>query len=161
MRKILFTAIVIIFTTTAAFAQQYAPYKGNIFLNAGISNMNAHITDPFVFNLNIGTGYFVANKLALITQMGIRIHDDVNTLGIGAGVRFYIPKERTDLFVNGLLGVTKTGDADAITTLTLEAGYSLFLNGHVAFEPLASLIIPFSSGANTQFTIGAAFTVFF
>ena len=161
MKKFLFITIVVIFTTTVAFAQRYSPHRGDFFLNAGVSNINVRFAESFAFNLNVSGGYFLFNKLALITQMGFGYQEDTNTFGIGAGLRFYIPKERTDLFVNGILGLTKMGDASAVTLLTLETGYSLFLNERIAFEPLASLIIPFSSGADVQFTIGAAFSIFF
>ena len=161
MRKFLFITIAVILTTTAAFAQRYSPRRGNLFLNAGMSNINVRITEPFAFNLNVGGGYFVINELAFITQMGFGYQDDTNTFGIGAGIRFYVPNDRTNLFVNGILGMTKMGDASAVTLLTLEPGYSLFLNERIAFEPLASLVIPLSSGADVQFTIGASFSVFF
>ncbi len=161
MKKILFAVAAFFFMAGTAMAQLPLS-KGNLFVNADVSNVDISFGDNTTFTLGANGGYFLADKLALIGGIDFYTTKDFNMFGINVGARYYfLEQTKGSFFASGLLGVDKIKNVDATFGLTIDAGYAYFLNQHVALEPKLTLWLPFSKDYDTTFSIGAAISVYF
>ena len=141
--------------------------KGKSFINAGKSNFGIIASNSFsTYNLLLSGGFFVVNKLALVGGLGftmVRIADfSMNTLDIITGVRYYILEANNGgLFINSLLNVTKPDKLKPEFGFSLGAGYSIFLNNRIAFEPTANFVMPFTEGRSSSLVFGGGFSIYF
>lgn len=167
MKKILFMVFAAFLMAGTAMAQLPVK-KGNMFVNADLSNLNLSFGGGSTsFALGAHGGYFLADNLALMAGLGIGTRSfegggSSTDFDINAGARYYFAEQsKGSFFANGLLGVNKWTDLDATFGLTLGAGYALFLNEHVSLEPMVNLQLPFSSGSDVTFSIGGGISVYF
>ncbi len=161
MKKVLFVVFVSFLMVGSTMAQLPIS-KDNFFVNANTSDFRLSFSDGTSFNLGAHGGYFLADKLALVGGLTIEASDGYNAFGIQAGARYYfLEQSKGSFFASGLLGVRKQKDVDATFGLTLNAGYAIFLNEHVALEPMVNLWLPFSSDYDVIFSIGGGISVYF
>jgi hypothetical protein len=117
------------------------------------------------FKLHAGAGIFVTDKLAITGELQINVLDDdydidyvndledVSSFAFGVGARFYFLK---GLYAGAKITGAKIKDYDdVIGHFDIEAGYDIFLNDHVFFEPS----LQFSKGLNlSEFDVADGLT---
>ncbi len=169
MKKVLLMMIAIVLTAGTAMAQ-IPTERGNAFVNAHTSDFNLSFGNGTRFSLGANAGYFVFNNFAVLGGLGVSatkykengIEFKTNSFNVNVGARFYFAEQNNGkFFASGLFGVDKAKGRDATASLTFNAGYALFLNEHVALEPLVNLWIPFSDGYDVRFSLGAGISVYF
>ena len=152
--------VAILFTGTTM--AQFPIQKGNMFVNANVSEVELSFSNTTTFNIGAYGGYFLVDNLALVGGLGFMAQKDFNFFNFAAGVRYYFMEtSQGSLFASGLMDIDKVKDVDATVGLRLNGGYSFFLNQYVALEPVATLRIPFSDGTDVTFSLGAGISVFF
>lgn len=169
MKKCLIIALaVLMLAGTSVTAQNTS--KGNWLVTASLldlgnisgSGLDMSFGDGSSFNLGVGGGYFLIDKLALMGEFGMFFTDGSNAVGMDVGARYYFAEVGPGSFyAGGLLGFDKWKDADAQFALQLNCGYAFFLNEHVSLDPIIKLNIPFTDGSDVTFHIGGGITVYF
>lgn len=133
MRKLLFTALIALFTVTSASAQFE---KDKWYVNASFSDFGlsySEITD-FALNVGLNAGYMVEDDWMLMAEVGLDCsNSDCNSVFAGAKCRYYI--EKNGLFLS--LGCKWIHMKKSINDfqVTPEFGYCFFLNKNVTIEP--------------------------
>ncbi len=149
MKKIFFFAVIISVAVSAT-AQKQNFRKGDVFLNAGLSelrfdHLNRRIDSMRTVNIELAVdaGYFISDKFAVNAALGYgyqksgkkgveNLDDGTSRFTFGAGVRYY---PVGNLFAGvGYYG-GKSNGARLYSRLRVTAGYDLFLTGSVFFEP--------------------------
>lgn len=133
-------ALLLAVTTLGAKAQFE---QGTSYLSTSLTGMDISFQKhQFNFGLNAKAGYFFADAWMAYGEMGYHFqntkgdHNDINSINLGAGIRYYI--EQNGLFLN--IGA-KYGHSLAyhFTTdniyLTPELGYCFYLNHYLSVEP--------------------------
>jgi hypothetical protein len=143
---------------TSAFSQNVS--KGVILAggNAGFNVVRANGNSEVLFTLNPTAGIFIINGLALGANMNLTLADNLTQFGFGPFARYYVAP---NIFAQSGFGFSslKIGNFDANTSLygNIGMGYSIFLNNHVALEP----ILNFQFGeAQDVFGVNIGFQVF-
>ena len=161
MKKVAFIIVCILFMTGSAMAQ-FPIKKGNVLINANLSDVDLSFGDGTSFTLNAYGGYFIIDNLAIAGGLGIHAEDSYNKFSIDAGARYYfLEQSKGSFFAAGLLNVTKYEDVDATFGLKFQGGYAFFVNQHISLEPMVSLWLPFSSGYDVTFSIGGGISIYF
>ncbi len=126
--------------------------------NAGFNVVRANGDSEVLFTLNPTAGVFIINGLALGANINLALADNLTQFGFGPFARYYVAP---NIFAQSGFGFSslKIGDFDANTSLygNIGMGYSIFLNNHVALEP----ILNFQFGeAQDVFGVNIGFQVF-
>ena len=142
-KKIIFVVLVSVMVSllNTAYAQLE---KGGLLIGgeAGFRSFSPEGGGESVSYINItpGVGYFVIDNLALGARISYQsISSDGETVSIftvGPFARYYIGDTKVFGEVSYDFGsVSGSGDSESLSNLMIEAGYSAFLNDHVAIEP--------------------------
>lgn len=145
MKKIVLLAAVLMMSASAAFAQtESGTFRIGGSSNLGFSSIKQDVDgakSANEFNLGVDAGYFLIDNLSLNVGVNFESYkmDEAksNTIGINAGLRYYLP---VNVFVNAdfELRSLKNGDDKAVsgTALNLGAGYAAFVCDNFAIEPM-------------------------
>ena len=135
MRKKIFTMAVALFTALTANAQFE---KGKVYVGGSLTGFNMKYTgaDKFCLGVQAQGGYFVADDLMLLGQVGYEhngnkaVSDKYN---VAVGGRYYIEQNGIYLGLNCkyVHGGKKFNDVMP----GVEVGYAFFLNNSVTVEP--------------------------
>ncbi len=141
MKKIV--AILAMLTMTIAANAQFE--EGKKYLAGSINSlgMSYNGANGFQFGLAAHAGYFLRDNWLLKGQLGYEHQNtNVNSLAVGAGVRYYIIQNGLFGGIN-LQGVFAEGRNDFVPGV--EIGYAFFINDKVTIEPSVYYDQSFSS----------------
>ena len=164
MKKVVLVSFLLFMSLGSIFAQ-LPTGKGNFFANTRLTGLEFSTDDLTSFSIGANGGYFLADKLALVGGLSITTlsfgGETFSSFGLNAGARYYFAENANgSFFADGLLGLQKADNSDAIVGLTLNGGYAVFLKENIAIEPMATLFLPFSNG-DVTFSLGAGFSIYF
>ena len=166
------------FTLSATTAQIH---KGTWLIGSsssfGINNYSSKVgSDVTIFNVNLKSGYFVIDNLALGLNLGLTSfseHESQTTVIAGAFIRYYLPK---NFFLGAgynSVSTTSTGPYGSSTSgysIPFEVGYAAFITPNIAIEPSIVYVTGddkggitysgMSTGANSAFGVNLGFTVY-
>ena len=171
MKKLLFAALTSFLMVGAAMGQLPIK-KGDVFINANISNFSMNFNDEITYAFEANGGYFLFDHLALTGGISFANYWNdarfsitpytISSFGINAGARYYfMERNKGSFFADGLMSLWKLENDDAFFQLQLNAGYAIFLNEHVALEPMITLKVPFREYYDTVFSIGGGISIYF
>jgi hypothetical protein len=166
MKKVFLITFAAFFMTGMASAQ-LPIQKGKVFVNANTSYMRINIEEGLPFYLNANGGYFLVDNFALLVGTSFISFSGKGSYSnymyeLNTGPRYYFARSgKGSFFVNSLLGLSKYQKNDATFSLSLGAGYAIFLNDKVALEPMTTYMIPLDSNYDNSFIIGVGISVFF
>ena len=144
MKKVLFIVALSLFAIGAFAQTEKGKFRIGGDANVGFASTKLDGASNSNTDLNLGVeaGYFVIDNLSINAGLLLGYEkiggddDATNTYGLQLGARYYLPSK---IFFGAAFDVisSKYGsyDSQTGTGLTLGAGYALFLNDKVAFEP--------------------------
>jgi hypothetical protein len=161
MKKILLLACVSVIAFSSVSAQESLS-AGKLMFQTNVTDLNVTFVDDFSIALGVRGGYFVADKLPILAEIGVGYADPITAFNAKLGLGYYF---YDGLYLNALGSLRylsiEDGDSDTLFGLTGELGYAIFLNDHIAIDPKLYLDVPFKDGLKATFGLGCGFTIFF
>lgn len=162
--KRIFLALFVALVSVSAFAQFE---KGTKYANTSLTGFDlSYMKNNFHFGLDAKAGYFIEDAWMLYGQLGYNLQNikgngnDLNSLSIGVGGRYYI--EQNGLYLNMGLKLDHQYNRTSFNNLYLtpEVGYCFYLNHYVSLEPALFYdlsINHFSEGSKVGVRLGVGF----
>lgn len=150
MKKKYFALLtMVLLLACSAHAQKKKPNteKGIFFLKGG-SNGQLSLEDGKPFNINLGAGYFFLQNTMAGVDAGFEKAGPFNDFYARPFGRYYLARR---VFGGiGVSGTQLTGSKPKFTP-DIEAGFALFLDSFIAFEP--TIHYPIVAGAKPNFSL--------
>jgi len=145
-------ALLLAVTTLSASAQFE---KGTKYLNTSLTNMGvSYQKNHFSLGLDAKGGYFFEDSWMVYGQFGYGFQNikgdgnDVNTLNLGVGARYYILQNGLYMNMGAKFEHSYSGGASNNFALTPEVGYCFYLNHYVSVEPAVYYDLSLSDFSN-------------
>jgi len=165
MKKITLTISILLLFAATSYAQiQKRSVLVGASSNLGFSSTSYEGGDDNlnVFTLDLKTGYFVMDNLALGLRFGYNKYsvgdNDVSQTLFGLFGRYYVNGK---IFFGAGYSSTKFEDSDASNSLPLEVGYAAFITDNIALEPSISYSIGLGDNDAKAFGLNLGFTLYF
>lgn len=133
MKKLILSAILLIFGFASSFAQFE---EGKMYLGTSFDGANLSYSETTKLSLGVGAnaGYMFMRDFMAIGEAGFNYSNkDLQELHIAAKCRYFI--EQNGIFLQGGLKYLHQVGGYNDLQLTPEVGYCMFLNGNLTVEP--------------------------
>lgn len=136
--------------------------EGNFYVGARTSGLDFSFSDKTYIDVSIDAGYFIMDKLSIGGEIGVQSYDSNTAFRFMANASYYFLETGSGaLYGRFGLGADQELGGDTSFAIDIKAGYSIFITDKIAVEPTAGFFIPFRSGRDASFNLGAGFCLYF